>query len=331
MAVLTGLAMTGKGQVTSYVFNQEVQPFKDIRDYPSIVVTTHRIQDDFIQPGKQALPFGFRLGGRLMDSVGIHENGYLYFGNVHQFSLSTWPISTVHTAAITGIISALGIDLYPVRSAPRNTTIETGIAGTAPDRVFIAQWSHTSRAEAVTDPGGADDLTFQVRMYEQNNRIEIHYGNFVLNNNVSDAAETGLKGDTYGDYHNRVPAIANWTMTERGTDQLSRAALNSVSSPQNGTLYVWRPGTGTTSAGVLSPSAPSLTVYPVPAGDVLHVRFDNKKEDNYTCIITDLSGKHIRTAKPINNTIDIRTLTACNYLLLLQTKDNQQRALFSKR
>lgn len=333
-ALLAGHTM--RAQVTNYQFNYESGQFLELSDYPGAVITDHDVQDDVLSPGKLKLTFPFRFNGQTIDSVGVHENGYLFFGSIDPFAIGGfWPISSVHPSSVTGIVSALGLDLHPVDIPGQHTTIKTAIVGTAPLRIFIAEWKGTSRIDAVFHPAGADNITFQIRLYETTNRVELTYGNFGLNPNIMEDAEIGIKGATYSDYSNRVPQAANWSTSVSGTSQLSRKALSSASKPEYGTLYVWMPGTtppppptAIVEHGAVAP----FILYPVPAKDVLHVRADagNLDMDNLNYQVTDLSGRKVLSGRLANKSVRLDNLGPGTYVLVLDGKKGSSSRIFSK-
>lgn len=239
------LAFTNvKAQVNGYTFRHETGLLSEVTTYPGAVITNHAVTDDFVTPEKVDIPFAFKFGNQLMDSIRIHENGYLWFGNIDAWNLSTlWPISSQHTAAVKGVISALGIDLEPVAGT---TTVKSAVTGIAPFRMFIIEWLHTSRKDARTDPAGPDDISFQVKLYETENRIEVVFGQVILNPNVISNAELGLKGATYSDFNNRTLAPdKRWNNTIAGNAQTDRLRLERNVQPSFGSLMVWVPGATT--------------------------------------------------------------------------------------
>lgn len=320
MAV-SGLCMQTNAQVANYSFVHERGGLESVESYPGAIITEHAIQEDYLTPEKVAMPFAFRFGGVLVDSVGIHENGYIWFGAVKGFGEMTikWPISTVHISAVKGIVSALGLDLARVQTATQNTTIKTAVVGTSPARIFIIEWNDISRAEALDDPAGPDRMNFQIKLYETPNRVEIAYGTFDLNENVTADGEIGLKGASYADFSNRVIPSGNWSATVAGIRQDDRVALNKDSKPGYGQLLVWEPFRGGTAIPEVI-AGEDFKLYPVPAKDKLFIEgFKNNHTTAFT--ITDLAGRTVAQGTYNGKGIDVSGLHEGMYVLSLLHKD----------
>lgn len=290
-AILLSILFTAtiaSAQVSNYRFSALSGTYTPVDSMPGLAVNTYGIQDDFITPDKVKLPFSFQFGQQQFDSVGLSENGFLYFGNIGNRELgSSWPISTVHTSKVKGVISPIGTDLHPVNTAPQNTTLKTTIAGTAPNRIFIAEWAQTSRFDAVNNLNDPDNISFQVKLYEQSNRIDFVYGSFTLNPALTEPVEIGLKGATYDDYVNRIPNGPDWMQTLPGNTQLGRLNLNETSMPARGTTFSWTTGGGTNMEDVRTDN--SWTVFPVPSAGELFLSLPVAESATYR--ITDVSGR----------------------------------------
>lgn len=315
-------------QVAGYSFKYEAGNFMSINSYPGAVVTNHTVQDDRITPEKIAIPFPFSFGGQAMDSVSIHENGYLWFGNVTAwYMVDTWPISAMHVSAVKGVISALGIDLDPVTGM---TTVKTTTVGTSPSRVLIAEWMHTSTKAAKSDPAGRDDIGFQIRLYEADKRIEISYGYIGLNRNISSDVEIGIKGATYSDFTNReIPAGGNWASTVAGNAQTDRIRFAENFKPVIGALMTWTPGATTGVSG--KGTNKQVQLYPNPAGNELFVKDLPAGYDHPDYTIHDITGRTVAEGRLAGNRISLAGMPSGTYLLLVRSGSNELKQLFTKK
>lgn len=320
---------TANAQMSVYNFKHEFGQLTEVDNYPGAIITSHTIHDDIVTPAKLLMPFPFRFENKPVDSIGIAENGYLYFSSLAPLvTASKWPISAVYPAQVTGIIAALGLDLHPVNTATQTTTLKTALVGTAPFRMFIAQWKNASRATALVDAAGPDDITFQIKLYETINRVELAYGSFILNANISEDAEVGLKGATYNDYLNRIPANKNWSASNAGTSQTSRIALNNNSKPDYGTLYVWEPTVATLVKEVSTNN--HIALYPIPVKNIMHIKGDEMFLQDARYSITDFSGKIVLSGVISGEALHVNKLTPGFYVLLLSNNGKTIATTFCK-
>lgn len=307
-------ATLASAQVRNYQFSALSGAYTPVDSMPGLSVETYDVQDDFIRPDKAKLPFLFRFGQQQFDSVGLSENGFLYFGNISNWDLgSSWPISTVHTSQVKGIISPVGLDLHPVSTATQNTTLKTAVAGTAPNRIFIAEWAQTSRFDAESHADGPDNISVQIKLYEQNSKIDFVYGSFTLNPALTEPAEIGLKGATYDDYVNRVPNGQDWMQTSAGNTQNGRLNLSATSRPVRGTTFSWTLSGGTSVEDVYADN--NWSVFPVPASGELFLSIPSGEVVTYT--ITDMSGRIVSDGT-YGNSISIGSLQPGTYCLRLK-------------
>ena len=68
--------------------------------------------------------------------------------------------------------------------------------GLPPNRVFVVQWKDIYAAEEASTT-----LNFQVRLYEQTNKIEFHYGPITIGTYIANETMIGLEDHVGGDYH----------------------------------------------------------------------------------------------------------------------------------
>lgn len=296
-------------QVSSYNFLSIVLPYQPIATSPGGTITDHTVEDDVITPNRATLPFSFKLGANTHTSVGIGENGFIWFGDASSDDAVVFfnPLSNAQDVSVEGIVSALGFDLHPQTDG--STTVKSGYFGTSPNRVFVIEWAHTSEINAIFDPAGPDDLNFQIRLHETSNSVEIAYGTFTLNPNITHAAEVGIKtSDT--DFAMRTTA-ADWADTQAATALNDACVLSQIIKPVLGTRMVWQP----TSLGTKSFDKKVLGLYPVPAADVLRVANQQYTGSDYA--IYDLSGRSVQTGTLDADAIAVGALASGQYLLKL--------------
>jgi len=108
--------------------------------------------------------FGFEFYGSIFNSVTVTSNGYL------SFSTLTYPQNAPIPSQDTpnSLIAPFWDDLNPEFNAVSAVYFQT--LGTAPNRVFVVQWTEIPLK---TDPDSR--LTFEVLLFEGSNEIQFHY------------------------------------------------------------------------------------------------------------------------------------------------------------
>ena len=75
-------------------------------------------------------------------------------------------------------------------------------------------------------------------------------------------------------------------------------------------------------------AAPDIAVYPNPTNHALHVRFDNPTTGNWQFTLTTADGaqvsQHKHSSGSTDATLDVSSLPAGMYFLLLRSEDNAQ-------
>jgi len=154
------------------------------------------------------LPFAFVYDGNLYDQVQISTNGWIELGagtvgSFHGLSSASQlfgyfcycPFGS--TRRPTKTLDPWWTDLGTTDNSPASA-ITYGVEGSSPHRVFVAQWKNVLAyyAEGQT----TTRLNFQVRLYEETNVIEFHYGPVVAGTlNAYLGANVGFKDALGGD------------------------------------------------------------------------------------------------------------------------------------
>lgn len=168
----TGLlyAKTGGPDAFGTIFSDSTEPggpiflFEDIKESGSKL----SLKDDELS---DAIPIGFSFSfyGSIYSSLHISSNGFLTFlpGQNHG-CCSGRPIPT--TASPNAIIAGWWDDLCPsCQRGPGRSAIHSATLGLIPNRRFIVQFSRVRHY-----PHGTP-VTFQWKLFEGTNDIEIHY------------------------------------------------------------------------------------------------------------------------------------------------------------
>lgn len=182
----------------------------------------------------QPLGFTFVYNGQNYTEIGVCAKGYIWFGNNNPTGGGTPSLSpslTVMntTANIDGIIAGLNAD-WVGRSFSTNTTggaggaIRTNLTGTAPNRVFIIEWSNVRPNGAADGTSGNPNLRrtdFQILLYETSNKIEVAFNiNPYPYSSFSQTYQCGLRGTSNTNTHTRQVGTgggAAWAASSLGT------------------------------------------------------------------------------------------------------------------
>lgn len=192
-------------------------------------------------------PIGFKFyfNGYEFDRVGVSAEGWIALGQSHQptavYMTSTsqsLPLSSSSGITPTWLvsrISGLGVNLMAQTGA--SLRIET--IGTAPNRIFVAQWKNYRKSSA-----NGDSFNFQIRLEEGTNIVRVIYGDMLSNATVANV-QVGLRGEpaaTATNYRNRSTAT-DWMDSAEGGSATATCTLSDTVFPAPGTTFAWTPPT----------------------------------------------------------------------------------------
>ena len=242
-------------QVSTYSFGEANSTYTALTTpTPSIAYTAP--WDDHVSGSAflASIGFTFKYDGINQTQCYISPNGFLSFG-VQPTSTTYLPLSVVTTFTNGGTISALGMDLTSVSSSATDNIVYSTI-GSAPNRIFVVQWSNIRRKAAL------GNFNFQIRLSETSNTIQFSYGACTPSDVIVYNAQVGLRGVSndflQGDINNRLQNGANvnttwFGKTIPGTANSSTVRTSTTEYPNNGLLYTYTPSaTCVTPTGVPS-------------------------------------------------------------------------------
>jgi hypothetical protein len=189
--------------------------------------------------------FNFTFNNIVYDRFGINNNGWIGFG---QSALTPNAVEITNTGSnyngISSPSSAPGALQQRVAALSRDlegngtsSSLRVETIGVSPNQICVIQWSNYKKYGG---NGTGDDFSFQIRLYETTNRVEVVYGTFVNNANAG-AGEVGLRGASNADFNNRtVDATNPWNASIPGT--INTAAVNYNNGglvPNTGQIYRW--------------------------------------------------------------------------------------------
>lgn len=325
--VLLLLSSWSYAQSTSYTFIREGGQMSVLNTNDSGVVT-YPAMDDFTT--KVKLGFSFNFNGELFDSIGISENGYIWFGPAQPEEMEgiVNPITDALPLTVKGVVCAFGIDLHPRSGQNLFTTFRTG-----PQKHngqidnFIIEWNNTTRWATIGDPAGEDTISVQIQLFRfEEHRVQITYGQMGLNPNFNNQISVGIKGASMNDFALRMTdATHNWQNTTEGTSINSTCELsvnsNPTAQPFNFMSWYYRPTTG-----LKEMDASQWNVYPVPANDLVYVQTTDRSASQIVSYdVMDLAGKKVLEGSYNGSSVDVSSLTPGVYVLAVYSKDGVAR------
>lgn len=229
----------GYAQVSTYGFSESITSYTALTA-PSTAYAAP--WDDHINGSALLATIGFNYvyNGVINTQCFISTNGFISFG-VQPTSTNYLPLSGATSFSNGGSISALGLDL--ISGTPTDNIVYQTI-GTAPNRVFVVQWTNARRKVA---PG---NFNFQIRLNETTNAVMIAYGNCSTVDATVCNVQVGIRGVTndflQGEVNNRLQSGTNanflWSgKTVSGPLNSSTVRTSSTEYPNNGLLYTYTP------------------------------------------------------------------------------------------
>ena len=237
ISLLYCVCFQSEAQVSTYAFSESISStYTPLSTFTNLFSTPWDDQ----QPVLVNLGFNFEFDGTIQTQCYISPNGYITFGTISSSNMYT-PLSDALIYSNGGVISALAIDLISTSDNIVYSTI-----GTAPNRVFVSQWTNANRKVS------AGNFNFQIRLNESSNTIELWYG-LCSPSNVSPVVynvQVGIRGENndiiQGNINNRYQTGGNvnfpW-FTKTNTGVLSSNTIRTSTSeyPNNNLKYTFTP------------------------------------------------------------------------------------------
>lgn len=186
--------------------------------------------------------FNFNFNGTIFDRVCIQTNGYVVMGSTIGGYNYQNPICC---GSNDNLICGLFLDLQ----GQTGSEIMSKTEGTAPNRVFVVQWTNYRNYGATI---GLDSFNFQIRLYESSlHSIEVLYGtmtngsNYTHNNpppaTVILDPPVGLRGVGNTDYNIRkaTNGVNTWATSTAGTTVNDVCVFTNTFGPPSGLKYKW--------------------------------------------------------------------------------------------
>lgn len=235
---------------SGYVFSQLTQPYIPLVGGTTLITansngttgTGTQTLDSYV--GTLSLPFAFMYNTSSYLTVYPSSNGFLTFG----LAPSTTNVNPIgSTAGYAGAIAGFGgnlIGTYRVANPADPDTvasIRSETIGTAPFRVFAIEWVNFRPSNSAIN-GAGPAMSFQIRLHETTNLIEIHYGAFLGSPWSNGTAQVGLRGGSNTLFFNRALTSGSaWTATLQGAANNSTCAYTANTLPPDGLTFRFTP------------------------------------------------------------------------------------------
>src|SRR4030095_12551899 len=193
--------------------------------------------------------FTFNYDGTNYTTVDVNANGYIKFETI---SGSNYPYIL---SLQTNIFAGFNNDL---RANNTTSTLIYTTTGAVGSRIMTIQWSNYGLYNAGYD---GSDFSFQMKLYESANTVQIVFGpNPTVLNVPAYLIQCGINTTT-ADYNNRT-TTTDWTATTAGASNTAANTFTAAIKPPSGQIWTWTPIAMTFTTSNTIQVTPGVPVYP---------------------------------------------------------------------
>ncbi len=255
LVMALGIISGSWGAVSTYSFTQTSGTYTSVSGTQLLGIV-----DDAVS-SLTNIGFDFTYDGNVYTQFYASSNGFIRLGNTAPSSTTYTPIS----ANISNTIAAGALDGW-IRGS-----CQTTLSGSSGSYIRIIQYTNY-RARANDNNNSNYLMTFQIRLYQTTNVIEIIYGGAAPGGTTQEALQVGIRSSTTAsDYSNRTGT--NWAASTAGTTSTATMAFRDTMYPASGQTYRWTPP-----SSVVNPTSFTATAISTSQIDLSWVR--NATPDN---------------------------------------------------
>lgn len=217
-----------------YTFRQQLRQYQPVPD--GTVISSGSIDDGTFDNNGDGFPIGFNfnMAGKIMTVFAVDNNGWIKLdsGSISISGDNNFPLDNGSDAYNYTIAAASDL-LAEVPEA--NISYKT--IGEPGRRTLIVQWEHYGFYSAVF--GQENTVSFQIRLHEGSNEIELHFDRIKSSNGLNDI-QAGWRGaSTDQVYTRQVIEDQNYWENSKPGDLYSRMDAVPYFRPVNNLSYVW--------------------------------------------------------------------------------------------
>ena len=230
--LISSLSFAQTSTLSNYQFRESNELYESISDEPNATGLFGSAWDSGVE--EVNLGFTFNFDQTDYTTCFISAEGFITFGTAPAAN-TTRAISGTETyaGAVAGYSSNLS---YGTSGQP----IFYATIGTAPNRVFVAEYKDVSRPNFIVYRG--DVMNFQIRLHESSNKVSLHYGISSINNEtVPITGQIGLRGSSVSHFTNRRDLGGGIGNTAYGTLATNAVTTSPTTTIPVGTMFEWTP------------------------------------------------------------------------------------------
>ena len=240
------LTIAASAQVNTYTFSSSAGTYTPLGSGTALVPPNSGLSGTGweAQVFNIGLPFVYYFNGKGYSSCYISSDGYIAFGAPINPG-TAWPLQAANGQ--NGVICAFGND---AAYAPGSSLVDAQNAnpiiyntiGSAPNRIFVVQWTAAMRSVTFFGSGTntGETITFQIRMYETTNVAEIVYNTSSTNQTNTYYPMVGIGGASTADFV--ALGGTTWAGATASTSSNTKTiTFNSTTSIPAGTTYDFTP------------------------------------------------------------------------------------------
>ncbi|MBD2767202.1 T9SS type A sorting domain-containing protein [Hymenobacter sp. BT664] len=204
-ALLVGSsAVLVQAQALNYITTGATNVVTTYTDLTTTGTAIATANTDDANSAAQPIGFTFNYNGATFTQFVLNTNGFIKLGNLAPSSTAMFLSETPGTpstdpfqSADANIIAPFNIDL--TAGAAGNTEYRVATTGASGSRICTIQWKNV-RDKASVNPTQYTNMSFQVRLYEGTNVIELVYGPATASASATfRSTQVGLKGTSFAD------------------------------------------------------------------------------------------------------------------------------------